>query len=112
MRELLLQELHQGYDALLVVLVEYYDNHNLACRGGADYYVAHQSCVLAAVVERITVVDAELLYGLADRVRRLGLQVAIVDIQYLVKAVGYVSSISWIIGWVGMPEAACSARRS
>ena len=91
-RELRSQMVQQGRDAGPVVAVENHDHHYLAGRSRADDHVAHQPCMFAGVVERITVFDAETLGLHADGVRRLGLEPALVDIQHLVEHVGNVES--------------------
>ena len=75
-----------------VVGVEDHDNHYLARRRGADYHVAHQSRVFAGVVERVAALEAETFRLGADGVRRVALQIAQVDVEHLVEAVGDVES--------------------
>ena len=56
--ETLLNGVKQGSDLWLIVLVEDYREHNLACRCCADNNAAHKSLMLTSIVERVVVLDA------------------------------------------------------
>ena len=80
----------QRRDAFAVVRAEDHDHHHFARRGRADNHVAHQPRMLAGIVERITVFDAETPGFKADVIRRVGLQPAFADVQHLVEHAGNV----------------------
>ena len=82
----------QGRDLLPLVGMENHDHHHLARRGGADDHVAHQPPVLARIVERIAVFEAETPGFFPDRIRRIGLQPAFFDVQHFVEHTGDVES--------------------
>ncbi len=79
------QVIEQRTDCLAVILAKDHDDHHLARRGGADRDVAHQARMFAGIMERITLIEAELLDRLTNRIRGIALQVAVVDIEHLVK---------------------------
>ena len=88
LRECGRQMIEQRRDPFAVVRAEDHGHHHFARRGRADDHVAHQPRMLAGIVERIAVLDAE-TFGLhPDVVRRVGLQPAFADVEHLVEHAG------------------------